>query len=93
MNTMPGGGEFGRGARVDVRNPIILMPEAQALLSAMTPQQRHLFGRLMRRMAANADKKAEAAWKKRKGPMAAYWRAGCTYMKHIARAIDPASAR
>lgn len=93
MNAMPGGGEFGRGARVDVRNPIVLMAEAKALAASMSPMQRQLFGRLMRRMAADADKNAEKAWKKRKGPMAAYWRAGCTYMKHIARAIDPASTR
>lgn len=89
MNAMPGGGEFGRGARVDVRNPIVLMPEAVALAAALSPGQRRLFGDLMRRMAVEADKNAEKAWRKRKGPMAAYWRAGCTYMKHIARAIDP----
>lgn len=93
MNAMPGGGEFGRGARVDVRNPIVLLPEAQALAATMTPEQRRAFGDLMRAMAREADKQAEKAWRKRKGPMAAYWRAGCTYMKHIARAIDPRSTR
>jgi hypothetical protein len=91
MNAMPGGGEFGRGARVDVRNPIVLLPEAQALAASMTAEQRRLFGDLMRAMAREADRQAEKAWRKRKGPMAAYWRAGCTYMKHIARAIDPRS--
>lgn len=89
MNAMPGGGEFGRGARIDVRNPIVLLPEAQALAASMSPMQRELFGRLMRRIADQADKNAEKAWKKRKGPMAAYWRATCTYAKHIARAINP----
>ena len=93
MNAMPGGGEFGRGARVDVRNPIVLLPEAQALAASLSPLQRQLFGRLMRRIAAEADKQAEKNWKKRKGPMAAYWRACCTYSKHIARAIDPRTTR
>jgi hypothetical protein len=93
MNAMPGGGEFGRGARVDVRNPIVLLPEAQALAASMTPAQRHLFGLLMRRLATEADKNAHKAWKKSKGPMAAYWRATCTYCKHIARAIDPRQER
>lgn len=92
MNAMPGGGEFGRGARADVRNPIVLLPEAQALAASLSASQRRLFGDLMRRIAANADAQAEKAWKKRKGPMAAYWRATCTYAKHIARAIDPRSS-
>lgn len=77
-----------RSASLEVRNPIIGLPEAQALLASMTPLQRQLFGRLMRKIATVADTKAEAAWKKRKGPMAAYWRACCTYCKHIARSID-----
>ena len=78
-----------RSARAEVRNPILLLPEAQALAAAMSPAQKLLFGDLMRRLASEADKNAEKAWKKRKGPMAAYWRATCTYAKHIARAIDP----
>lgn len=89
MNAMPGGGEFGRGARVDVRNPVMLMPEMRELYDSATPAQRALWGKLLRAMAASADKNAEKAWHKRKGPMAAYWRAGCTYFKHIARAFNP----
>jgi hypothetical protein len=89
VTALPGGGEFGRGARVDVRNPIVLLPEALALAASLSPEQRHHFGNLMRRIAAEADKNADKAWKKRKGPMAAYWRSTCTYAKHIARAIDP----
>ncbi len=89
MNAQPGGGEFGRGSRVDVRNPIVLMPEAQALYASCTPAQRRLWGDLLRAMAAKANANAEQAWTKRKGPMATYWRSGCTYFKHIARAIDP----
>lgn len=77
-----------RSASLEVRNPILALPEAQALLASMTPLQRQLFGRLMLAIARVADTKAEQAWKKRKGPMAAYWRACCTYCKHIARAVN-----
>lgn len=87
MTALPGGGEFGRGARIDVRNPVLLLPSARALL-ALPKDQRQLIGTLFREIATEADKNAERAWKKRKGPMAAYWRATCTYSKHIARAID-----
>jgi hypothetical protein len=80
-------------ARVDVRNPIVLLPEALSLAASLSPNQRRLFGALMCRIAAEADKNAEQAWRKRKGPMAAYWRACCTYAKHIARAIDPRTGR
>lgn len=77
-----------RSARRGVRNPVLFLPAAQRLRS-LPAGQRHLLGDLLREIAADADAKAERAWKKRKGPMAAYWRATCTYAKHIARAIDP----
>ncbi len=88
MNTMPDAREFRRSARRDVRNPVLSLPAAQRLRT-LPPGQRRLLGNLLREIAAAADAKAECAWKKRKGPMAAYWRATCTYAKHIARAIDP----
>ena len=77
-----------RSARRGVRNPVLLLPAATRLCS-LPAGQRHLLGDLLREIAANADAKAERAWKKRKGSMAAYWRATCTYAKHIARAVDP----
>jgi hypothetical protein len=88
MNTMPDAREFRRSARREVRNPVLSLPAAQRLRT-LPPGQRRLLGDLLREIAAAADAKAERAWKMRKGPMAAYWRATCTYAKHIARAIDP----
>lgn len=42
------------------------------------------------RDAANAE--AEKAWRRRKGPMAVYWRAVATYARHLAHALSrPAS--
>ena len=79
---------FRRSARRGVRNPVLLLPAA-ARLCALPLAPRQLLGDLLREIARDADVRAERAWKKRKGPMAAYWRATSTYAKHIARAIAP----
>jgi hypothetical protein len=77
-----------RSARTGVRNPVLLLPTA-ARLCSLPLAQRQLLGDLLREIAWDADARAERAWKKRKGPMAAYWRATSTYAKHIARAVAP----
>ena len=89
---LPGGGEFGRSARREIRNPVLALPASRAIL-ALPAEQRRPLGLLLRQLAAEADIKAEEAWRTRKGIMAAYWRAVCTYAKHLARAIDPADVR
>jgi hypothetical protein len=85
---LPGGGQFGRGARREVRNPILALPSARAIL-ALPAEQRAPFGVLLREMAFDSDRRAQDAWSARKGIMAAYWRGVATYSKHLARAIDP----
>lgn len=89
---LPGGGIFGRSARREVRNPILSLPSAKAILD-LPPEQRRPLGLLLRELARDADERAEGAWCTRKGIMAAYWRAVSTYAKHLARAVDPADAR
>jgi hypothetical protein len=42
---------------------------------------------LLRELRAEADHEAENAWRRRKGPMAAYWRAVATYARHAAHAL------
>ncbi|SDY08279.1 hypothetical protein SAMN05421681_110187 [Lysobacter enzymogenes] len=42
----------------------------------------------MRELRDQANQEAEKAWKKRKGPMAAYWRAVATYARHVAHALS-----
>ena len=90
--TLPGGGEFGRSAKAEVRNPVLKLPAARSVL-ALPVEQRRPLGILLRQLAFEAEVEAEKAWKRRKGIMAAYWRAVAIYSKHLARAIDPASAR
>lgn len=90
--TLPGGGEFGRGARREVRNPILRLPAAKSIL-ALPVETRRPLGLLLRELADQAADQANASWKSNKGIMAAYWKAVSVYAKHLARVIDPADAR
>lgn len=67
-------------------NPLLKLPASQKLL-ALPPDQRALIEALMRELRADADRLAEQSWIKRKGPMAAYWRAVSTYARHVAHAL------
>jgi hypothetical protein len=92
MNALPGGGEFGRGARREVRNPVLLLPASRGILELPVESRRPL-GILLRQLADQANGQAQISWKQNKGIMAAYWKAVSVYAKHLAHVIDPASAR
>lgn len=92
MNAIPGGGEFGRGARLDVRNPVLRLPAAQQILD-MPVEQRRPLGILLRQLADQANSEAERSRKRNKHMMFAYWKVAAVYIKHVARAIDPISLR
>ena len=68
-------------------NPLLKLPAGRALLSLPT-EQRAAIEAVMRDLRAEADREAEVAWRRRKGPMAAYWRAVSTYARHIAHACS-----
>jgi hypothetical protein len=89
---LPGGGTFGRSARREVRNPVLALPAARAI-QALPLEQRRPLGILLRELAVQAEHQADEAWRRRKGIMAAYWRAAAIYAKHIARVIDPKELR
>lgn len=72
-------------------NPLLNLPAAQKLL-ALPKSQRVPMEQVLRELRAQADAEAEKAWKKRKGPMAAYWRAVATYARHTAHAISKGNA-
>jgi hypothetical protein len=92
MNAIPGGGEFGRGARLDVRNPVLRLPAAQTILELPAETRRPL-GLLLRQLADQANAEAERSRKRNKHMMFAYWKVAAVYIKHVARAVDPASRR
>jgi hypothetical protein len=91
QTSMPGGGAYGRSARREVRNPVLALPSARAIMDLPAEQRRPL-GILLRELAFQCDDQANEAWRKRKGIMAAYWRAVSTYAKHLARVIDKRTA-
>jgi hypothetical protein len=67
-------------------NPLLRLPAAKRLM-ALSADQREPLEALLRELRADADREAENAWKRRKGPMAAYWRAVATYARHCAHAL------
>jgi hypothetical protein len=71
-------------------NPLLRLPAAQKLL-ALPAEQRAPIEALLRELRADADREAENAWRRRKGPMAAYWRAVATYARHTAHMLRKGS--
>lgn len=68
-------------------NPLMKLPAMRQVM-ALPPEQRGPLEALMRELRADADRNAEESWRKRKGPMAAYWRAVSTYARHVAHALS-----
>lgn len=72
-------------------NPLLKLPAGQALL-ALPEEDRQRIGAVMRELREQANQEAEKSWRRRKGPMAAYWRAVATYARHTAHALRKGAA-
>ncbi|RQT08911.1 hypothetical protein DF035_00600 [Burkholderia contaminans] len=70
-------------------NPLLRLPAARAL-TTLPPELREALSNVLRELRDQANTEAEIAWKRRKGPMAAYWRAVATYARHLAHALQRA---
>jgi hypothetical protein len=70
-------------------NPLLQLPAGRALI-ALPAEQRAPLEAMLRQLRDQANIEAENAWRRRKGPMAAYWRAVATYARHTAHALSPA---
>ena len=68
-------------------NPLLKLPAGQALLE-LPAEDRARIEAVLRELRAQADAEAENSWLRRKGPMAAYWRAVSTYARHLAHALS-----
>lgn len=68
-------------------NPVLSLPAAQRL-GDLPVEAREVLSAVLRDIGAEADVQAEESWRRRKAPMAAYWRAVGVYARHIARAAD-----
>lgn len=77
-----------RSNSAEVRNPLLALPSAQRL-QQLPPEVRELLRDILMEIRVDANVKAEASWRKSKGPIACYWRAVSTYALHLARALRP----
>ncbi|VTU28817.1 hypothetical protein H6CHR_03068 [Variovorax sp. PBL-H6] len=68
-------------------NPLLKLPAGRALLD-LPPEDRRRIEAVLRQLRDQANDEAESAWRRRKGPMAAYWRAVSTYARHLAHALS-----
>lgn len=68
-------------------NPLLNLPSGKALL-ALPEEDKKRIAAVFRDLRNEANEEAEKAWKRRKGPMAAYWRAVSTYARHTAHALS-----
>lgn len=81
-----------RSNAAEIRNPLLGLPAAQRL-SSLPPEARHALADLLRELAVDARERAEQSWRRRKGPMAAYWMAVAVYAGHLRRILRPARGR
>ncbi|WP_432263509.1 hypothetical protein [Cupriavidus sp. TMH.W2] len=68
-------------------NPLLKLAAGRQLLSLPT-LQRLAVAKVCRGPREEANTEAEKAWERRKGPMAAYWRAVSTYARHLAHMLE-----
>ncbi len=88
---MPLDGAVPRSDRAEVRNPLLTLPATREIL-ALPRETRAPLVALLRELAADADRRAQHAWRTRKAPMAAYWKAVAVYAKHAARVFGRGAA-
>ena len=71
-------------------NPLLRLPAGRRLMELPSEDRRRI-AEVMRELRGQANDEAEKAWRRRKGPMAAYWRAVATYARHLAHALERAT--
>lgn len=75
-----------RTAKPDVRNPLVALPAAEAMM-ALPPEARAALKQLLREVSKDARARAQKAWTTHKAPMAAYWKAVAVYANHSQRLL------
>ena len=68
-------------------NPLLDLPAGKEL-QKLPREDRMRIAVIMRDLRKQANTEAEKSWVRRKGPMAAYWRAVSTYARHVAHALE-----
>jgi hypothetical protein len=67
-------------------NPLLALPAAKKLL-LLSAKERAATAAVFTELRHQANDLAEASWKRKKGPMAAYYRAVSTYARHVAHVL------
>lgn len=75
-----------RSSKPDVRNPLLALPAAQAML-ALPPEARLALKLLLKDLSKDCRKRAIKAWESHKAPMATYWKAQAVYANHAQRLL------
>jgi hypothetical protein len=75
----------------EVVNPVLALPGVKDRLAALSPNEREAVRGFLLALHADAHPKAEENWRRRKGPIAVYWRCVGVYAGHLARAIGTIS--
>ncbi|MDH6594339.1 hypothetical protein M2165_004228 [Variovorax sp. TBS-050B] len=71
-------------------NPLLKLPAVDDLIAkgrALSPGEREFLIDLFTQIRHQANREAESSWKRRKGPLALYWRWASTYARHIAHLV------
>lgn len=75
-----------RSTLAQIRNPVLALP-AFAQIRSLDADSRRALRALLSDLRRDATHRADEAWRRHKGPMAAYWRACAVYAGHIGRAL------
>lgn len=70
----------------EVRNPMLAIPEVQAI-AALPEESCAALRDALLAISYSCRAKGNEAWRKHKPPMAAYWKANAVNARHLARAI------
>ena len=83
---MDNGQTVERSNKAEVRNPVLALPGAAALLNLDTVSRVALIAVLSDIRTDSAERAAEC-WRRHKAPMAAYWKAVSVYTGHIVKVL------
>lgn len=79
-----------RSSQDIVRNPLLALPSVQrlaALIDQQPAEVREAFNAVLSEISGDCRERGDNAWRKHKGPMAAYWKALGVYFRHFRLAL------
>lgn len=77
-----------RSTAAETRNPLTTLPSYRKLL-ALPEETQAVLRDILGELRADAARRAEQSWQRKKGPMAVYWKAVSVYAFHLRRDLKP----